>query len=164
MYVGMAIEGAGIQAGTTIATISSSTAIIMSQVATASATVPVQFFSYGNGNGTTTFTLPDSRRRVSMGSGGSASSTIPPGVGNITGQTGGQELHALTIAEMPAHNHPGSTVSFDSDVVNPSGSNGVAYNQDSHAATALNIASQGSGTAHNTIQPSLITTKCIKYQ
>lgn len=58
---------------------------------------------YG-GNGTTTFGLPDGRGRVMVPakSGQAQVDTI--------GETGGEYAHTITTAEMPSHNHPGSTV------------------------------------------------------
>src|SRR4051795_4447342 len=49
---------------------------------------------YG-GNGQTTFALPELRGRAPMHFGG----------GFTQGQSGGQESHAVTAQEMPAHNH-----------------------------------------------------------
>ena len=59
---------------------------------------------YGAGDGSTTFGLPDLRRRVALGSGGAGSAEIA----NTLGATGGEESHALTLAELPAHTHAGS--------------------------------------------------------
>lgn len=63
LYVGMPIEGAGIPAGTTIATITGAASATMSANATASATVAVRLFYYGYGTGgsAATFGLPDDR-------------------------------------------------------------------------------------------------------
>lgn len=49
---------------------------------------------YG-GNGVTTFALPDLRGRMPVHMGGSFS----------LGQSGGEEAHTLTVAEMPQHMH-----------------------------------------------------------
>ena len=57
--------------------------------------------TYG-GDGITTFGLPDLRGRVPVGAGAAA-----PGRSAYTlGQVGGTESVTLTIAQMPAHNHP----------------------------------------------------------
>ena len=61
--------------------------------------------TYGAGDGSTTFNLPDLERRAIVGAGGSATSTLA----NTVGATGGEESHALTVAEMPSHNHAGAT-------------------------------------------------------
>lgn len=49
---------------------------------------------YG-GNGQTTFALPDLRGRVPLHTGN----------GFVQGQSGGEESHRLTVAELPAHMH-----------------------------------------------------------
>lgn len=51
--------------------------------------------TYGNGNGVTTFTLPNLQGRFPLGA-----------VANHRlGSVGGEEAHALTVDEMPAHQH-----------------------------------------------------------
>jgi len=60
--------------------------------------------TYG-GDGVNTFLLPDLRGRVPVGQ-GTNSTTNPPLTARTIGQTGGEESHTLTYAEMPAHNHP----------------------------------------------------------
>jgi microcystin-dependent protein len=56
--------------------------------------------AYGAGDGSTTFNLPDFRGRVPVGVGQGA------GLANrIIGSTGGEEVHALSIAELAAHSH-----------------------------------------------------------
>ena len=57
--------------------------------------------TYGSGDGSTTFNLPDLRRRVPVGAGG----TGTPVLGNSPGNRGGSERHTLTVGEMPAHQH-----------------------------------------------------------
>jgi microcystin-dependent protein len=159
MYVGMAIEGTNIPSGTTVASITSGTAIRMSQNATGSATVPVTFFSWGNGDGSTTFNVPDMRRCVSMGSGGTPSTVIPPGIGAVVGQGGGEEMHAQSFSELATHNHQlhvkGTAIPFLPSLdTNASG----GYN----LSTAFSE-NAGSGQAANIIQPSRIMKKCIKF-
>lgn len=160
---GMAIEGAGIPAGTTILTIVDGTDITMSQNATASGTISIQFFNWGNGNGSTTFNLPSFTRSTSVGSGGTGTTTI----GNVLGQSGGEENHVLSEGEMPSHIHSGSYVTLGLDQKNGSGANGLIQPNVpgySNVNETLTIAPDGGGAAHNTMQPSKIVTKCIKYQ
>lgn len=157
MYAGMPVEGSGVPASTTIASITNATTIELSNAATASGTATIRFFPNGNGDGSTTFTLPDRRRRVPMGSGGTAS-TDPLGVGNVSGQVGGEESHAQTVAELAVHDHAPQVGGFlctggGTEQGNPGGQ------YSSRSATA----NTGSGTAFNIIQPSAITTFAIRY-
>lgn len=57
--------------------------------------------TWGAGDGSTTFNVPDLRRRVRIGSGGSGTPTI----GADVGDAGGSETHTLTAAEIPSHTH-----------------------------------------------------------
>jgi len=60
--------------------------------------------TYG-GDGVNTFNVPDLRGRVPIGQ-GTNTTTNPPLTARTIGQTGGEENHTLTYAEMPAHSHP----------------------------------------------------------
>ncbi|MCC6798319.1 MAG: tail fiber protein [Candidatus Hydrogenedentes bacterium] len=109
--------------------------------------------TYGAGDGSTTFNLPDFRRRVAMGSGGTAVS----GPANTVGATGGAETHTLSIAEMPAHTHD---VYFnDNDADNGAGEDVITGT----SADKYQTSSTGGGGAHNNVQPSLVVTKAVKY-
>ncbi|MCW8141831.1 MAG: tail fiber protein [Planctomycetota bacterium] len=141
--------------------------------------------TWGAGDGSTTFNLPDFRRRVAVGSGGTGSGTL----GNAIGNTGGAETHTLTTTEIPGHNHPGSTVSITDPghqhAANRPAGAGAAINVFAAAAfvntniigipstTAIatsttgvtatpSIASQGGGAAHNNLQPSAVVLKLVK--
>lgn len=128
--------------------------------------------TWGVGNGTTTFGIPNFQRRTSIGSGGSGTGTI----GNVVGNTGGEETHALTSAENGAHAHsvtdPTHTHAV-TQVINQQVPSGGQYAQAAGgtwvsdintgaAATGISIQNSGSGTAHNTMQPSAVVLKIIK--
>lgn len=93
---------------------------------------------WGAGDGSTTFGLPDARRRVSVGFGGSGTGVL----GNSVGNTGGAETHTLTQAELPTN----AIVS-------------IGANSDQGASGSTG---RGSGSAHNIIQPSMVVQKIIK--
>jgi microcystin-dependent protein len=58
--------------------------------------------TYGAGNGSTTFNIPDTRGRGTIGSGTGAGLTA-----RTRGATGGEETHVLTLAENGPHTHAG---------------------------------------------------------
>jgi microcystin-dependent protein len=133
--------------------------------------------TYGPGDGSTTFNVPDLRGRVVAGKddmGGSAagrltSTTISPN-GTTLGASGGQQTHALSTSEMPAHAHrvwssdgggSGSTVAgFGSSSISTAcglvpigGTDG--YYSNFNAGHAV-MEDTGSSAAHNNVQPTLI--------
>jgi microcystin-dependent protein len=59
--------------------------------------------SYGIGDGSTTFNVPDLKGKVIAGFNSGLSYY------NSIGKTGGNNTHAISIAEMPSHNHTGTT-------------------------------------------------------
>ncbi len=63
--------------------------------------------NYGAGDGLTTFNIPDFRGRSFLGAGqGTAADSTVWNLGQQpTSGAGGEQAHALSISEMPAHNH-----------------------------------------------------------
>jgi len=139
---------------------------------------------YNNGNGSTTFGIPDMRGRVRAAKDNSGavltSATMTPD-GNSLGAKGGTQMHQLTTAELAVHNH-GVTDTGHFHVTGPSGvfggssagdhtPGGVAspngsvplsnYNTDPKV-TGISINNAGSGSAHNNVQPTIIT-NCALY-
>ncbi|HEY6768250.1 MAG TPA: tail fiber protein [Candidatus Sulfotelmatobacter sp.] len=95
------------------------------------------------GNGQTTFLLPDLRGRVPLSWGsqqGSPSFTW--------GQNGGEELHTLTQAEMPAHGHTPMASSAGPTVTGPSG-NSWASNIAQYATSPINTAMATNAISNN---------------
>ncbi len=129
------------------------------------------------GDGQRTFNLPDLRGRLALGFGqGSGLSSY-----NL-GAAGGQEIHALTANEVPAHSHalnarnngqangtniPGSAVSMGSGYAIEA-NNPVENIYSSAAPTiamgATAVGSAGGGQAHENRMPFLTINYCIALQ
>lgn len=121
---------------------------------------PNLFAAIGNtfgGDGITTFAVPNSTRRVLMGSGGSGTAII----GNAVGDSGGEEAHVQTLTELAAHTHlplsPTTNFVGGPLVAGAFGGGGSAYQG------VATTGSTGSSTAANVIQPSRIVNWIIKY-
>lgn len=97
---------------------------------------------WGIGDGSTTFNVPELRGRTVIGRG------TGPGLGaRATGQLGGEESHALTIPEMPAHTH---TVNIKGGAATA----GIAGAMGSSAIdNSFTTSSVGNSNAHNNMQP-----------
>ena len=111
--------------------------------------------TWGAGNGSTTFNLPDLRRRVRVGSGGTGTGTL----GNAVGNTGGAETHTLAVSEMPSHSHSlssGGTNIWADGTTFTIGTTGPAVLR---VGTLQNT---GGGGSHNNLQPSAVVLTCIK--
>ena len=143
--------------------------------------------TWGVGDGATTFNVPDLRGRTAIGSGmGTGLTARTTGTQNI-----GEESHILTVGELAAHNHvinisdPGHThtdaghthpiaafTNVAGSVGVPSGApidalttgtgTGNANIQPNVTGITATSNNNGSGTAHNNMQPSAVVTKIIK--
>lgn len=165
--IGMSLTAFGvgtIPANTRITNIVGNT-ITMSANATATGTITntlIYFYSPANGDGSTTFNVPDLRRRGTVGSGGTVISTFPPGVGNHWGNVGGEETHLQLAAEVGIHTHPPGSNSFFQTI---GGAGANAYGAGAlNPTTAATTGNNAGGTPFNIIQPALITNKCIRFE
>jgi microcystin-dependent protein len=120
-------------------------------------------YTYG-GSGSN-FNIPDIQGRVVVGTGsgsGLSSRTL--------GQKNGEETHILTTAEMPSHSHTSNAIGGSIGLITANGAN-TAIDVDSSsvepnlytAPQALTIDSNGSGNAHNNMQPFIVLYYLIKY-
>jgi len=131
--------------------------------------------TYGTGDGSTTFNLPDKTGRVSAMQEASAVRLTPSyfgGASTVLGAVGGLESNSLILT----HNHtltdPGHThTTFfqalnvaDSGASGNTGSGGSKYETVtmSSATTGITIASAGSASAHNIVQPTIICNYIIR--
>jgi microcystin-dependent protein len=108
---------------------------------------------YG-GDGTSTFVVPDLRGRTVLGTGQGAGLT-----NRALGDTGGEERHTLSIAEMPSHTHHEQGTNR-LDVANGGG----IHVQDVDNATFATIttAATGGGQPHSVMSPFLTLSYIIK--
>jgi microcystin-dependent protein len=143
--------------------------------------------TYGVGDGSTTFGVPDVRGRTIAGKddmGGTSANRLTGLTGGIDGDvlggTGGSESHVLTLAQLAAHTHTGTTGNDSPDhthatnAIASRGANGSgnrgwssgdsidgSANISSGGASArhthtFTTASTGSDTAHNNVQPTIV--------
>ena len=128
--------------------------------------------TYGAGDASTTFNLPDFRDRMIVG----ASPSRP------IGTTGGEAAHTLSTAELPSHNHTGtsgvdwpdhshtpgnSESAFATNLGNNfiAGGSGWGFQSSTGGASARHahsIPSDGGGAAHNNMPPFVAVNVMIK--
>ncbi len=110
---------------------------------------------WGAGDGVNTFNVPDCRRKIRMGSGGTGTAVI----GNAVSNTGGTETVTLTTAQMPAHTHTYNTHTVSTlNLTLAGGPVAVAGN----LGPAFASTSTGGGGSHNNLPPATIFLVCIK--
>ena len=119
--------------------------------------------TYG-GDGRTNFALPDLRGRVPIHNGQS-----PGGSNHTLGERDGEEAHALTLGEVPTHDHPWRASNQPGDVPVPTGAvlaafnNGYSASGDTSLATGT-VAGAGGGQGHENMAPYLTINYCIALQ
>jgi microcystin-dependent protein len=112
--------------------------------------------TWGVGDGSTTFNLPDFRRKTSIGSGGTGSAVI----GNAVGNTGGNEGTVIVQANLPS-----APLTGELNIVMGNATAGATSEGNSAGGTPNTATFRlgGSDTPLNIIQPSNVVYKQIKY-
>lgn len=111
---------------------------------------------FGGGDGANTFNLPDLRGRFPLGQddmNGIPAGRVTAVAADVVGGSGGVEAVALSIGQMPAHNHGGAA--------GLAGSGGVQFAGGGAQASTV-VATQGSGEAHENLPPYLTVNYIIK--
>lgn len=127
--------------------------------------------AHGTGDGSTTFNLPDFRRRVPVGAGGTGTAVLA----NTVGAKGGFETHTLLTNEIPSHGHAiyAGTDNTSSNATSAgsstarglggsSASTGLAARTTLPASGQNAVQNTGGDGAHNNMQPSLVVNYIIK--
>lgn len=154
----LATSRANAYAGTKIATSGSQ-----------SGTHTLRYCPFGLGDGSSTFNVPDMRGRVPAGNdsmGGTLASRLTlarsQGVYGNIGASGGAESHTLVTAELASHSHATST-STGLVFRGTGGSNGAGAGSSAlDNINAMSTGTAGSNTAHNNVQPTVLTNFIIK--
>ena len=157
---GFFVSGSGVQAGTTIASITNSTSLVLSLATTSTVTgTPLVFAPWGIGDGSTTFNVPNLQRMTTIGSGGS----VPSGavVGNVVGNHGGVEAYALAANDLPVHTHSLTEFTGQANAASSApGSTDVGTAQ----GTRDTLGNTTTNTPISLMQPSTVMFKAIKFQ
>jgi microcystin-dependent protein len=116
--------------------------------------------TYGAGDGSTTFNLPDMRGRVPVGVDGAAGRLS---ANDGLGQSSGAQTHLLTIAEMPAHDHPNVGGGAGPYIRNTTTTEGLTGTSPTTLADEVStVETQGGGAAHNNMPPYQVVHYVIK--
>ena len=108
--------------------------------------------TWGAGDGSTTFTLLDARRRSPVGKGGTGTATL----GNAVGNTGGEETHVLTVAELAAHAHGVNDPTHGHGVSDPTHAHSGAVQTGNALGGSTTAVDSVSGTLQNRINSNIV--------
>lgn len=114
--------------------------------------------TYTWGGSGSSFNVPDLRRKTTMGSGGTSTTTIENSVGSV----GGTENVSLNKSNIPSHRHSFDAVVGGGEQTLVDGGNlklDTSYTDDG-VADGLNVGTLGQPV--NNIQPSAVVIKCIR--
>lgn len=111
------------------------------------------FYPYGNGDGSTTFNVPDLRGAFILGG---HSGIVAPTYPHYLGETGGEEEHQLTVAELAVHKHK----ILDTGVTNAAP--GVNYWWPGPNPTVTDTSAEGGDAPHNNMPPFAVVRFIIK--
>ena len=120
--------------------------------------------TYG-GDGQTSFALPDMRGRVPIHAGPADDSSV-----RIPGQKAGEEMHTLSLAEIPTHTHPSTASAAQAQTDAPGGAAWADSGVNGFSATAdgqmhpSSVTSAGGGQPHANMQPFLVLNYIIALQ
>lgn len=114
--------------------------------------------TFGAGDGVTTFNLPDSTGRVAVNRKASDVEFA------TLGQFWGAQQEALTVAQMPSHQHNSYGHSYAVDAGFASGRPTLTTIGATNFAIANSFQSTGGNAAHNNIQPSIVKNFAIKFR
>jgi len=115
--------------------------------------------TYGVGNGSSTFNLPDMRGRAAIGAGQGTGLT-----NRALGAIIGAETHQISTNEMPSHSHNRNSSGLTESILQNGSSGGIrAFASGSLQTLTLSVTgTAGANSAHNNMQPSLVTNFIIR--
>ena len=126
--------------------------------------------------GVANFRVPDLRGLTPAGMdqmpGGARANRVTRSVSIVIAGKTGEEIHTITVAEMPSHSHPlndpGHSHSYNQPAVCPNPYHSaeshatVTPGQTSHNTTGITIGSAGGGVAHENMQPTVFVPYIVK--
>lgn len=112
------------------------------------------FGAYSTGDGSTTFRIPNLQDRMPLAKGATH---------NTLGNVGGEDVHVLTVKEIPSHKHV-SGVPYGPNVYGAASiSSAPRYTGNADIDISPLTSEVGSGESHNNMPPYVTLLACIKY-